>query len=248
VLGFGYFDGDNRCDAVKKSGAGLAISSGGKGPWKALPGAYDGPFDQMRFFDYDKDGVTDIFRRASDGGWQVAAANGQNSRRLNSSGFPITALLFANLAPDPGNSRDHRKDAVVDILRAVNGQIHVSRDGVDTWKPLNLSYGSCDRLFIADINADGQDDIVRFAPSAACNQPYGKWEASWSGATQWTALKTFDPPPGGARVNAALLLRPFAGHFDENPGADLLMIDPSRNGSLYSDASKNFNKYSIYPY
>ncbi len=257
-LGVGYFNGDRVCDVVTSRGAPdrrvLAISSGGRLPWTQLQGNYAMPFKELRFVDFDRDGRTDVFWRERSGQWRwfsVGSIGNSNEPRvqhdeLASSGAPLETLRFANLAPQPGNPRDHRRDTKLDVLRFASGQIHVSRDGIDPWTPLgSLRFEAHHSFLVADVNDDGQDDIVRF--SAQPNNPddpayfVATWEVSWSGASDWVSLKQF-------AIDRRGFSAVHAGRFDGRAGADLLVIEPTRIGRVYTHQNGAVARLNIYPY
>jgi hypothetical protein len=103
---------------------------------------------------------------------------------------------------------------------------------------------SLDHVLIADFDAKGTDDIVRY------NDSNKALEVSVGGRTGWQRLVGTDIMQIGGGV--------FAGHFDGTKPAQLLGIGPGalpftpdeslRRGSLFSRATGAFTAYGIYAY
>ena len=251
-IAVGYFDGDRKCDVIRRIGGpspALHISSGGTGGWLPLRGSVDMPWSELRFVDMDGDGVTDIFMRRADGTWSVRVPNAIDWRDINISSMPISMLRFARLSPEPANPRNHQRDKVMDVIRVRDGSLAYSRDGVDTWQPLNLSYGSFDVLLFGDLDGNGQDDILRFVPPTDA-VPL-KWFVSWGGAPVWSPLTALNAPLSVVTrgLDSSPRKRTYFGAFDEQPGFDLLFVDNDRYGNLYPHpVSAIQNRYSLSQY
>jgi hypothetical protein len=234
-IGLGYFNNDHRCDVLRANANKWEISSAGNQAWTELPGTYSIPFPQLRFADFDGDGITDIFRCAPDGSWSVISPGIYDWRNLQSSSFPLSEVRFG----------DFDGDHITDVLSRNGGHWSISRNGTGSWQTLNYHLNTAlDSLLIGDISGDGIDDIIRFNPSSAIS---GAWEVSWGGRTDWVPLKqvTSSAPVVGLETPRTLL---FIGRFDSPRRADLLFVDWTRLGQLYSTANNELVRQNLYPY
>jgi hypothetical protein len=235
-LALGDFDGDGRCDVFAVHGSEWVISSGGTGQWKSL-GTYGVPFDQLAFGKFNQTKTTEVFRRAPDGQWSVVTPGQQNWRAVQSSSFPLNQLHFG----------DFTGDGITDVLAVQGGRWSISKSASERWERLNSKLGSSlDGVLVADVNGNGTDDVVRvkvlFMPSV--NLKYSvQWQISWEGRSDWTKVTTLDLAP-----TLTPAYYPFAGRFDPSPGADLLLVDNSRNGRFYSTATNSVAPLNMYAY
>ena len=220
-VALGDFDGDGRCDVFAVHGNEWVISSGSTGQWRSL-GTYGIPFDQLAFGKFNPNGKTDIFRRAPDGQWSVVSPGSHDWRPVASSSFPLDRLHFG----------DFTGDGITDVLAVEGGHWSISPSATDPWQTLNPKLSSSlDGVLIADVDGNGTDDVVRFKVTGATS---GRWEVSWDGRSDWQTLKNVT---WQSTYPAAPHLHVFAGRFDDSPGADLLFLDDSRRGLLYSKAT-----------
>jgi hypothetical protein len=233
-LGLGYFDGDKRCDVLAVHGSQWEISSGGTGAWTSL-GAYGVPFDQLRFGKFsgataERPGgraLTDIFRRAPDGKWSIVTPGKQDWRDLGSSSFPLSDLGFG----------DFTGDGVTDVFGIAGGRWSISRSGTGSWERLNPKLATpVKSVLIADVNGNGTDDVVQLSSD--------KWQVSWEGRSDWQALKSL---PSLQALESGNYPR-FAGQFDGLPGLDLLVVDGTRFGRLYSKANDAVVVHNLFAY
>jgi len=231
-VALGDFDEDGRCDVFAVHGNEWMISSGGTGEWRSL-GTYGVPFDQLAFGKFNPDGKTDIFRRAPDGQWSVVSPGSHDWRPVESSSFPLAQLHFG----------DFTGDGITDVLAVEGGHWSISRSATDPWQTLNPKLSSSlDGVLIADVDGNGTDDVVRFKVTGVTS---GRWEVSWNGRSDWQTLKNVtwqSTNPATPHLHA------FAGRFDDSPGGDLLFLDDSRRGRLYSKATDALAVHNLYPY
>ena len=235
-IGLGDFDGDGRCDVIAPGVGKWEISSGGSGGWKALPGTYTMPFNQLRFADFNGDGRTDIFHRAPDGQWRVISPGVHAWKTLQNSSQPLSALRFG----------DFTGDGKADVLSRAGGHWSISVGGTAAWTKLNTLSENLDLVQLADVDGNGTDDIVRFKTLSAKK---GEWLVSWSGRTPWRSLRTvvFPGPPTAPR-KPLVFPKLFVGQFDGLPGDDLLFVDYERVGQIYSHRRKTLLIHNQYPY
>jgi hypothetical protein len=213
-VGLGDFDGDGRCDvfAVDRVAQQWKIAPGGSGAWTALPGTYDLPFEELGFGDFNGDGIQDIFHRAPDGQWWAISPGVYGWRPLQSSSFPLSKLRFG----------DFNNDRVTDVIAVQGSRWSVSWGGTTTWAELNPTLGaSLEGLLLADINADGRDDVLRYTPSA--DGLTGTWAVSWGGRTGWAPLQgatlAWADTPEMRELRPADGVRWFIGRFNRWLGA-----------------------------
>lgn len=240
-VGLGDFDGDKRCDvfAVNRFAKQWEISKGGSGSWTALPGTYDVPFEELRFGDFNGDGTQDIFRREPNGQWWAISPGVYGWTPLASSGFPLRKLRFG----------DFDNDGVTDVIAVQDGRWSVSWGGNTSWQRLNTTLATpLEGLLIADIDFDGRDDIVRYAPSE--DGLSGTWTVSWRGSTGWNPLATLSwvDTPEARELRPADYILSFVGWFNDPAGFDVLALDHERQGYLFRYGTPGFVRHSLYAY
>jgi hypothetical protein len=241
-VGLGDFDGDGRCDVFAVNGSQWKISRGGSSPWTPLPGTYTASFEQLRFGDFNGDGTTDVFHRAPDGQWSAISPGIYDWTALQSSSFPLSDLRFGHF----------NNDRVTDVIAVEGGRWAVSYGGATTWDPLKS--GLADRLEalrIADIDADGLDDILRY--TASRDGLTGSWEISRGGATRWQPLAhlAWADTPQAREFHPANHVRWFLGRFNRGPdwaGYDVLALDHERMGHLYSTGRAGFAPHNLHAF
>jgi hypothetical protein len=235
-LRFGYFDGDNRCDVLTESNGTWVISSGGTGQWHTFTQVH-APWDQVAFGRFDlsqrdhRPGVTrpttHAFWRTSNGQWKIAKLTGpdQGWKDVASSRFPMSALRFG----------DFDGDGVTDVLAVESGHWAISSGAAGNWRRINATLGGpVGGLFIADIDNNNRDDLIRVkyravpAAGASVNETID-WEVSYDGATPWQPLKSYRWTSVGV---APLFV--FAGRFGSAPGAGMLTVDRGGTGQFYA--------------
>jgi VCBS repeat protein len=233
-VGLGYFDGDKRCDVFAVHGNEWEISSGGTSTWRSL-GTYGVPFDQLRFGNFNSSrnqpagrrALTDIFRRDPNGRWSVVAPGSHDWRVLGSSSFPLSQLRFG----------DFTGDGITDVLSVEKGRWAISRSGTGQWEELNPKISTpVESVLIADLDANGKDDVAQLSTYT--------WQVSWDGRSEWknvTTLSSLQTLEKGSFPR-------FAGYFDNLAGADLLLVDGTRFGRLYSKATDTVVVHNLFAY
>jgi hypothetical protein len=234
---FGYFDADGKCDVLAESNGAWVISSGGTGQWHPFTQAH-APWDQVAFGQFDlsqrdhRAGATrstsHAFWRTPSGQWKIAKLSGpdQGWKDVASSGFPMSALRFG----------DFDGDGVTDVLAVEGGRWAISSGATGSWRRINGSLNDAvSGLFIADVDNNNKDDLIRMKPRVATAGTGGnpssitiEWEISYDGATPWKPLRSYRFPVGGARIAV------FAGRFGTAPGAGILTVDPGGTGNFYA--------------
>jgi len=211
------------------------MSSGGTGEWHRLSQQY-APFSEVAFGRFDlsqrdhRPGVTrrttHAFWRTSTGQWKVTTLTDANQgwKDVASSGFPMSDLRFG----------DFDGDGVTDVLAVEHGHWAISSGAAGPWTRINSTEDDDVRkLYIADINNNNRDDLIRMKFHGGNDPPYLvdtiEWEISYDGVTPWQPLKTYrwvalagGPPP-----------YTFAGRFGTGPGAAVLTIDRVGVGWFY---------------
>jgi hypothetical protein len=232
----GDFDGDGRCDvfAVDLRNRTWMISSGGDGPWRALPGTYDLPMEELRAGDFNGDGITDIFRAAPDGRWWAISPGHYDWTVLYASAIPLRELGFG----------DFDGDGITDVLSTSGNVWSVSWSARSGWQKLNdkLS-GDLGELLIGDVDGLRGDDIVRYVAESAVT---GRWEISSGGRSSWHTLGTVSYPDQSPLTIPAKRMRSFIGKFDVWPGADILALEYTRYSRLYSKGHADFTPWGFW--
>jgi hypothetical protein len=240
----GDFDGDRRCDVFAVHGNRWEISSGGSRRWRSL-GSYGLALKDLRFGNFDADPATEVFRRDAHGQWYILSPGAGGWQPAQSSGFPLSQLRFG----------DFTGDGIMDVLAVVGGRWSISAGATQPWQRINPALGTrldSSSILIADVNGNGTDDVVRSSvvlglPNGTTRPVSVKWEVSWDGRSGWQTLKVV-----GVEPSPLLLTRPevflLAGRFDGARGSDLLAIDSSRFGRLYSNVNRAIARLNRYAY
>jgi hypothetical protein len=233
----GYFDDDRKCDVLAESGPNWVISSGGVGAWTSI-GGFDTPLAQAAFGQFDpsrrdhRAGVTrkttHAFRRQPNGQWQVTDLSAPAWANVQNSSFPMNALRFG----------DFTGDGVTDVLAVSGGRWSISDATRGGWTRINAFLGDdVSRLFIADLNNNNIDDLLKLEARALAVGP-GRirltytWRISDDGRSRWRVLKTYTWEKRG--FEPVLAGRAFAGRFGTAPGGGVLLTDPDRIGHFYA--------------
>jgi hypothetical protein len=95
-LGVGDFNGDGRADVFRANGQTFAYSSGGNGLFTTLTASGYGR-GSLGLADFNGDGRTDVFRADGTGWYVYYAGTASGWNRINTSGYRLSALAFADL-------------------------------------------------------------------------------------------------------------------------------------------------------
>jgi hypothetical protein len=237
----GYFDADDKCDVLAERGGRWVIASGGKGDWQPIGDRF-APLAQVQFGRFDAGDrdrrpgttlrTTHAFWRTPSGQWRIAPLSGpdQGWEDAAKSSLPMSELRFG----------DFDGDGATDVLSVQDGRWAISSAGAGRWRNLNPRLGDEVRgLYIADIDANGIDDLLRVkyeAPSASTSsrETY-EWQVSYDGRTAWRPLKKYSwSSPGGTAPPAPV----FAGRFGKAPGDAVLTIDGKGIGHFHGPAER----------
>ena len=152
--------------------------------WRYLPNAENGwqdlnasskPFSELRFGDFDGDGVTDVFT-ISGNQWRYSSAGLSSWIDLNSASVPLEDLRFG----------DFNGDGKTDIFSSLNGQWRYSSGGVSSWINLNSSSIPLSDLRFEDFDGDGKTDILTLRK--------GHYAYSSGGVNSWVNLNAATIP------------------------------------------------------
>ena len=237
-LRLGYFDDDTRCDVLAEDRGAWVISSGGRGRWHSI-GNFEARLADVAFGQFDPNirdhraGVTrqttHAFMRRSDGQWFVTSLAQPSWQPVQSSGKPMSELRFG----------DFTGDGVTDVLAVNGGRWSISESARGTWRRLNQHHGDAvGSLFIADLNNNNIDDLIRLEAIGGAAGGYGfaklTWWVSEDGRGRWRRLKSYT----FQAVFEGRLPRIFglAGRFGAAPGGGVLVGDFKRIGHFFSEA------------
>jgi len=238
-VALGDFDGDGRCDVFTVAGDRWVISKSGKGEWTSL-GTYGVPFDQLAFGQFLGDGKTDVFRRAPSGQWYAVTPGSNDWHALQSSSFPLSALRFG----------DFTGDGITDVLAVEGGHWSISRGATGSWETLNARLSDkLDNVRIADLDGNGIDDVIRFKFTGVTGSPVptdasGEFDVSWDGRSDWKKFRSLTWPI--QRIPPTVSY--FTGRFDNARGRDILFLDDTRFGRLFTNASTSPMVQNVAPY
>lgn len=227
----GYFDDDKRCDVLTQSGAQWVIASDGTGAWQSI-GAFDAPLNEVAFGRFDpgirdkRPGVTrrttHAFRRTQSGEWLVTPLSAPAWQHVGSSSFPMSKLRFG----------DFTGDGVTDVLAVQDGHWSISNAALLPWQTLNRSLSDdVSSLFIADLNNNNIDDLIKLQHTVKDRQATYTWWVSDDGRSLWRQLKSYKMPEF-----TSIPIFGYAGRFGVAPGGGVLLIDNNRIGQFFSEA------------
>lgn len=238
-VGLGDFNGDGRCDvfAVNAFANTWEISSGGSGPWTALPGSYSIPFGELAFGDFNGDKRTDIFRRAPDTQWWAISPGVYDWTPLQSSGLALTEL---HLGDFDGNG-------ITDVLARSGGNWKISWDARSSWDPVPGHDEDLKDMMIANVDGIPGDDVVRYRVPLPIN---GIWEMASGARGSWTFMtaRAWSPLPPWPALRPAQTMKWTLGHFNGLSTASLLEIDLTRRSKIYTQGYALNTAYSTFAY
>jgi hypothetical protein len=233
----GYFDNDNKCDVLTESGPEWVISSGGTQWWTNI-GTFDTRLKDVAFGQFDpnhrdhRPGVTrrttHAFRRLSTGQWQITPLAAPAWQTVGGSSYPMSKLRFG----------DFTGDGVTDVLAISGGRWAISDAARGNWTRLNPYLNDdVSSLFIADLNNNNIDDLLKVKVSVAALQPGSvrltyKWFISDDGRSRWRELKSYTWTHNG--FEPILSGRAIAGRFGAAPGGGVVLTDLDRIGHFYA--------------
>ncbi|MSP63362.1 MAG: VCBS repeat-containing protein [Myxococcales bacterium] len=202
-IAVGRFDSNGKDDVfVRASDGGWYFSSAASGPLTRL-GSSGVAMSELRFGDFDGDGLTDIFR-ADGTKWWVSWSGRSTWSALNTSVGRVADLRFG----------DFDGDGTTDVFSLSGGQWSYARGGKGSWQRLNsLLSSDLSSLVFADFDGDGKSDIAQRDSSNG-------WRYSQRGQTAWRVLRT----ASGQTQFADPRLVVF-GDFDGDGTADALRFD-----------------------
>lgn len=146
------------------------MSAGASGPWRYLQPTQV-PLENLRFGDFDGDGVDDVFR-SSGGKWQWSRSGNTPWSDLNTSTFAVDRLAFG----------DFDGDGTTDVFNA-NGSIwRYSAGGSASWQTLRNTDETLVQLGFGDFDGDGATDAFKTEG--------GTWWWSRSASEDWAELNT----------------------------------------------------------
>jgi hypothetical protein len=232
-LRLGYFDDDLLCDVLAESDGEWRISSGGRGMWQSI-GSFGAPLSEVAFGRFDPNvrdhrpgatrRTTHALRRAPDAQWFVTPLTAPDWQPVQSSSFPMNKLRFG----------DFTGDGVTDVLAVVSGRWAISKSAREPWRRLNNSLSDdVSRLFIADLDNDNIDDLIKLEISYALGVRF-RWFVSDDGRSRWRELKSYSF--GVTDLLASRSMFGFAGRFGAAPGGGVLLTDEDRFGRFFSEA------------
>ena len=237
----GDFDGDHRCDvlAYDHGTDNLEIASGGSGAWTPLPAGYSGiPIEKIAVGDFDGDGITDLFYRDDGGGWNIASPGHYDWQYLGGSSQTLDSLKFG----------DFDGNGITDVLGHNAGQWAISWGGRSSWQPAGGGMNDdFTNVYVGNVDGQPGDDIIRY--STADKYYTGHWDVSSGARTSWQSLATYGfPLDPGSDAGPAATANSYIGKFSGYPGADILMLDPTRMSKIFSLGHTSFSQYGVYAY
>jgi len=181
----GNFDGVGPDDVLYSGGGGTwSLLITGDQDWKApwTGASLDSPLRDLRFYDFDGDGTTDIFR-VRGGAWFLLDPVSLIWQVLNNQApdLPVEELGFADLDGDNA----------IDVLWSDGtGALFWSRKGSLPPQRLHPSgFPSMREMRLGDFDGDGQADFLRANPQhTAWLMAFSKQRASW-GLDPWVEVR-----------------------------------------------------------
>jgi hypothetical protein len=197
-LGFADIDNDKVTDVLYRDGAGnVGYLKGGRVDLKPLTTA-PVPMKDLRFGDFDGDGLTDIFYTRNRQ-WMVWYGRTKQWTPVASSGASIGDLVFGEFDGVRGT----------DVAATMNSAWSFSSGATQAWARLNRKLtGSLSGAIAADFDGNGATDIAYKA--------IGEWRVSIDGRREPVRLRR------GLDSRNDL----FAGRFDGGTRAQLMRWEP----------------------
>ena len=161
------------------------------------------PLSDVRFGDFDGDGISDAFR-TNGGTWEVLLGQGngfydgagtEHWQYLNTSGHELDELRLG----------DFDGNGVTDVFRTTAGLWFVSFGGTGTWTHVQSSGYPLGQLRFHDIDGNGSTDIFTVNGT--------EWLVSYGAASTWSYLGSAGHPIESLRF----------GDFDGNGSADVFV-------------------------
>lgn len=236
----------------------LVYLSGGKGTWRELART-DIPLSQLRFGDFDGDGVTDVFSSQRGRWYYLPGGREGDWLPLARSSAPIKSLRFGYFD----------NDNKTDVFSVQGNKYKYSSGGRSSWTNLRSTDVSINKLRFGDFDGDGLTDLFK----ATGNQWYysPKSRRSWRRLARsqhpWTLLRfgNFDNDkttdvfsaeagrwyylPGGREGNWKKLTRSRLttpklkfGNFDNNKRTDVLSWQEGRYYFISAGRSRHWTK------
>jgi hypothetical protein len=261
-------DGDGKTDIVSRAGDGTfylfkSTDSGFAAPVVAIPasaGLSDagGWNSGVRFFvmDVNGDGRKDLVTRASNGTLGVYLSNGSGFTFAGSTATPyvdpgwngVERIYVGDFDGDGKDDLAFRVSEGVIGVWLSNGTGFVQTFGVATGIP--DSYGTVNRVFVADVNGDGKSDLIIRDSSGAITV----WLSTGKGFVQtgsvsssYTDLVAVDSVnPDGVPVTTYVpgtgvtSSRFFVTDFNGDGRADLIIRQPSGPYELWQSTGTSF--------
>lgn len=235
-MGFADIDNDGTTDVLYRDGAGnLGFVKSGREPLRPLTTTPE-PMANLRFGDFDGDGLTDIFSTRG-GQWQVWYGSLKDWRPTQTSGHAISHFLFGEFDEHKGT----------DVAAITGGKWQISSGSLGSWTELNsLQRSSFQGAVVADFDGDGRSDI-------AFDDGGERWNYTSGGAGSMLALREGDGQGGPYPKLKQMLV----GRFDGDPRAEVLSF--SLSFGLFAPAFSNhfmiwrggvrdpFEKLSVHP-
>lgn len=236
----GYFDDDELCDVLTEDGGKWWIASGGTAWWQEL-GSFDAPLSEVAFGRFDPNDpdptpgatkqTTHAFQRASDGEWLVTPLDVSTMpstpawEHAQRSDFPMDELRFG----------DFTGDGITDVLAVEGGEWSISDGAHGSWETLNSDIDvDVDRLLIADLDANGIDDLVMVELEVIEKSKSQSIDVitlwiSEDGRAPWRKLATHEVEYSGGSI---VPLKYFAGRFGGSGRGAVLVVDRFRRGTF----------------
>lgn len=242
ILASTQMNPDGYCDMLVNYNKALYIYtplSATQIPLNTIPTA----FNDIRLGDFDGDGYQDFFKTYNQQ-WSYFSTRTRTWTNIQTSSYPLSTLTFG----------DFNGDKKTDVLGLGANGWNVSWSGTSSWQKVNNKLSTDIQNFkIADVNGDGKDDIALISIETKWGYDLSlrpvvagyniKTYTSLSASTAWITKTHYIPHLVG--FEGSQPIKYFIGKFDNNAGADLLIVDTLRNGYVSSGFSSNLQKYTV---